>query len=101
MLQGEILVHRLLSPTVGGAAYQMANQFILLYDIFTSSFRRNSSHSHFMFVDMNWIPAPSGPLFSTKNNRCLSGLRLTPTRPQPGRTIKTNAWRAIQLRESG
>jgi len=47
MLQGEILVHRLLSPTVGGAAYQMANQFILLYDIFTSSFRRNSSHSHF------------------------------------------------------
>jgi len=54
-----------------------------------------------VFVDMNWIPAPSGPLFSTKNNRCLSGLRLTPTRPQPGRTIKTNAWRAIQLRESG
>ncbi|KAG1974097.1 hypothetical protein F2P79_001200 [Pimephales promelas] len=67
MLQGEILVHRLLSPTVGGAAYQMANQFILLYDIFTSSFRRNSSHSHFILEQaplMAFMDVFAGPLWS-------------------------------------
>lgn len=53
------------------------------------------------FLDMHRIPVPLRPVFSTKNNRCLSGLRLTPTRVQPGRTIKTNAWHAIQLRKAG